>query len=92
MNEQSSNYDPMSMHDSVSEIYTSPEMLEHARLMRSISRAAPQKRYFLRRIEIIHRPDLFGGPGWEGVKPPISPDGLNNDAAAEDVIPVVDNS
>ncbi len=92
MSEQSSEYNPMSLRSDVDKIYTSPDMVAHARLMRNISRASSGSRYITRRVETIHRPDLFGGPDWEGVRPPVSPTPLNNDAAAKDVGSVVDNS
>jgi hypothetical protein len=60
MSEQSSEYDPMSLHPGVDEIYTSPRMIEHARLMRSISQASNPKHDSKRTVEIINKPDLFG--------------------------------
>lgn len=91
MSEQSSEYDPMSLRSDVDKIYTSPDMVAHARLMRKISRASSRPRYITRSVVTISRPDLFGGSDWEGVRPPVRPAVLNNDAAAQDVLPVVDN-
>lgn len=68
MIEQSSEYDPMSLHPGVDEIYTSPEMVEHARLMRSISQAYPARRKlptYKWRVTSIHCPDLLGSYGME---------------------------
>jgi hypothetical protein len=72
MSELSSNYDPMSIHKDVDEIYTSPEMVEHARFMRSISQSAPQKRYINHPMQTINRPDLFGEYGGDVDKPPVA--------------------
>lgn len=60
MSEQPSEYDPMSLHPGVDEIYKSPQMIKHAELMRSISQESNPTHDSKRAIEIINRPDLFG--------------------------------
>lgn len=75
MCELSSNYDPIALHAEIEEIYKSPDMVAHARLMRSISQAARQGRYVRRPVETIIRPDLFGEYGGDPgtiSRPPIS--------------------
>jgi hypothetical protein len=97
MSEQSSNYDPMSFHTSVDEIYSSPEMVEHARLMRSISQEATrqrlQKEARRQKVVNLHIPELFGSrePVDPSDLPVAPPTNLNNDTAAENMLPVVDN-
>lgn len=77
MSDQSSEYDPMAVHSEVDNIYTSPDLIEHAKLMRSIGQANPgrmQLRTYKWRVISIHCPELLGSYGIErGEEVPVAP-------------------
>lgn len=79
MSEQSSEYNPMSLHGDIEEIYTSQEILEHLRIARIIGQRATHRRFRtqpkIRLMETIHAPDLFGSRGTDfSSEPPIAPE------------------
>lgn len=82
MSEQASEYDPMSLHPSIDEIYTSREMIEHARLMRSINqevtRIRLQKEATKRKVVNLYLPELFGSYGLSDIgELPVAPTHLD---------------
>lgn len=82
MSIESSNYDPMAIHHEVDEIYAGEDAIRYFRALKMndymFSRSSFYKDGRVRPVEVLNRPDLFGGS--------------SDDTPAEDNLTIVEDS